>query len=365
LPSFEAAPPLSVVMPVHNDRRYLDESVASILSQSFADFEFVIRNDGSTDGSGEALREWAASDRRIRLFEGEQLGHSGSANFVVAQARAPLIARMDADDVAHPDRLRRQLEIMAAEPDIVALGAICEFIDGAGLSLRPYDLSRVTRSGYSVPFPHASVMMRREACDRAGGYRAECDYWEDLDLYLRLADLGRVAVLAEPLLSYRHAPTSSRFVSAREPVDQALHRRYRCVELHRATGDYEALLGEISVAGAAERLHPMALVATAAIDLWRGASPAALRRVLARADLGWNIESARVLAWSLWASVSPASLRWSLAAMARLRNVKARRQVVPGEVYDWQPRSGLTVGAAIAAIAPESATSRSAAVTPQ
>src|SRR5690242_17061177 len=116
--TFPANPLISVVMPVYNALPFLDASINSILTQTFNDFEFVIFDDASTDGSSERLREWAARDGRIRLHESkQQLGLSGSSNAVVAQARASLIARMDADDIAHPDRLKRQLAIIESDSD--------------------------------------------------------------------------------------------------------------------------------------------------------------------------------------------------------------------------------------------------------
>src|SRR4051794_31799848 len=102
-------PPVSVVMPARNVAPYIDAAVESILQQSFEEFELVIRDDGSDDGTTERLRAWAARDRRIRLHEGEQLGLAGSSNWVVREARAPLVARMDGDDIARRDRLERQL----------------------------------------------------------------------------------------------------------------------------------------------------------------------------------------------------------------------------------------------------------------
>src|SRR3977135_257076 len=104
-------PLISVVMPVHNALPFLNESISSILAQSFTDFEFVILDDASTDSSLELLREWSRRDQRIQIHESTQrLGLAGSSNAVVSEARSAIIARMDADDVAHPDRLRRQWE---------------------------------------------------------------------------------------------------------------------------------------------------------------------------------------------------------------------------------------------------------------
>src|SRR3954469_16623216 len=102
-------PRVSVVMPVHNALPYLDGAMECILGQTFTDFEFVILDDASTDGSTARLREWAKRDERIRLYGArEKLGPAVTSNFVVRKARAGIIARMDADDISHTDRLMRQ-----------------------------------------------------------------------------------------------------------------------------------------------------------------------------------------------------------------------------------------------------------------
>ena len=109
-------------MPVHNAIPYLDEAITSILSQSFGDFEFVVLDDGSTDGSLDRLRYWAERDRRIRLIRGRtRSGPVESSNRVVRESRAALVARMDADDRAHPDRLKLQIEAFAEHPDAVLM----------------------------------------------------------------------------------------------------------------------------------------------------------------------------------------------------------------------------------------------------
>src|ERR671914_99143 len=114
------SPRISVVMPVHNGLPFLDQSISSILEQTFTDFELVILNDASTDGSDEVLREWQKRDDRIRLHQSDRkLGLVGSSNMVIGKASAPVIARMDADDVSHRDRLRRQWKVLQTHSDVV------------------------------------------------------------------------------------------------------------------------------------------------------------------------------------------------------------------------------------------------------
>src|SRR6185369_14969127 len=116
-------PWVSVVMPVHNALPYLDAAVESILSQTFGEFEFVILDDASTDGSTERLRQWASRDPRIRLIEEPRnLGPAGSSERVARAASAPIVARTDADDICYPTRLAEQLDVLGRFPDVGVVG---------------------------------------------------------------------------------------------------------------------------------------------------------------------------------------------------------------------------------------------------
>ena len=178
------SPAVSVVMPVHNVRPYLDEAVESILGQTFSDFEFVILDDASTDGSGERLREWATRDSRIRLIGNEEnLGPVGSSNMVAKAASAPFVARMDADDISFPDRLSEEVALLRDHRDVGVVGSHCNIIDRSGRTIRGPEAWRLSRRSVFVPFGHGTIMYRREVFDQVGGYREECEYWEDADLH--------------------------------------------------------------------------------------------------------------------------------------------------------------------------------------
>jgi glycosyltransferase involved in cell wall biosynthesis len=336
-PRVSETPPLSVVMPARNALPFLDAAVESILGQTFGDFEFVIRDDGSTDGTAERLRDWAARDRRIRLFAGETLGPAGSSNWIVRQARAPLIARMDADDVCRPDRLARQRALFAARPDTVLAGALADTIDAGGRTVRGADLWRISRHSCFVPFPHTSIMFQRSAFDAVGGYRAECDYWEDLDFCLRMAGQGRVAVIAEALVSHRASASSVRLVrSQQERVEAAVDRMFSSLDALAQGGSYEPLVTR-SGEGAPARVRPMTFVSINSNRLWAGERPLLLRRLLRRGRLRPDVETALTLGWASLAAVSPGTLRLLLKGLMRLRGFRARRAVRPGEVYEWRP----------------------------
>lgn len=202
-------PAISVVLPVYNGEAFVREAVESILAQTFTDFELIIINDGSTDGSGAILRELEAGDQRIVLVERTNGGLVSALNEGIERARGDLIARMDADDVAMPERFALQHARMAAEPALGVLGSFIRIIDKAGDTIRlgdypvsPTDTARFLEHG--CPLAHPTVMMRRDAVLKAGGYRKVFSHCEDYDLWLRINELGyELANLPRPLLHYR------------------------------------------------------------------------------------------------------------------------------------------------------------------
>ncbi|HMJ92570.1 MAG TPA: glycosyltransferase [Allosphingosinicella sp.] len=334
-----ATPSLSVVMPVHDGMPYVEESVASILAQSFTDFEFVIGDDGSSDGTGEALERWAARDDRIRLIRRERKsGLAGGANWVIAEARAPLIAIAHADDLSHPDRLGRQVETFRARPELDLVGTLWNGIDEEGREVRPADYWRLLRRSPFAPFSHSSAMFRRTAFERAGRYRSEAEYWEDLDLYFRIAEQGGVAVIPEALSTVRHARVSTRLRNDPARVEDAVDLMYRSTARYSAGGDHGDLLGPGRARAAGEKLHPMTFISCGSTRLWSGRSPAVLGRMWKRAGFGLDAASLKTLVWVLWGTASPRTLRLSLRTMMRLRNAVARRLLGDLDVIEWRPR---------------------------
>ena len=328
---------LSVVMPVRNALPYLDAAVGSILAQTHGNFEFVIRDDDSTDGSRERLREWAAQDARIRLHEGEAcLGPANSSNWVVAQARGEYVARLDADDVSHPERLARELAVLEANPDAALLGSVWEGIDRNGQVVREPDFSTVRQSGFAAPFAHGSIMFRRAVFEAVGGYRKECDFWEDLDLYIRMAGHGRVLVVAEPLYQHRFSETSTRLTSRRPAVEAAVDLMFRCRSAHNAGEDYTPLLqGPRNLDG---RHNPDTFLSLGFITLWSGLRPHTLGKILRHGRIGWNATTAKALVWSLWATTSPGTLRQVMRVMLHQRSRKARAGLRGQSVFEWSVR---------------------------
>ena len=207
-------PLISVVMPVYNCERYVAHAVESILAQTLVDFEFVIIDDGSTDKTPEILRRYAARDPRIRLVSRPNRGLVASLNEGLALARGELVARMDADDIAFPQRFERQIAFLRDHPDVVCVGSATLEIDEAGRELvvtayplHDEEIQECLLKGCSTLF-HPTAMIRREAVISVGGYREEMKHGEDYDLWLRLGERGRLANLEEVLLRYRIHPGS-------------------------------------------------------------------------------------------------------------------------------------------------------------
>ena len=203
-------PMLSVCMPVYNAQAYVRQATESILNQTFGDFEFIIINDGSTDDSRKILEELARRDARIRLVSRPNTGYTKALNEALGMARAPYLARMDADDISLPDRFEKQLEYLRAHPECVLVGSRILTIDPFGSPL--YEprhklvheaIEAELLAGVGWAIVHPASMMVREVVDALGGYRPEMEPSEDLDLFLRLAEKGKIANLPEVLLHYR------------------------------------------------------------------------------------------------------------------------------------------------------------------
>ncbi|MEO5917121.1 MAG: glycosyltransferase [Luteolibacter sp.] len=199
-------PLISVIMPVWNGEAHLREAIESILQQTERNFEFLIIDDGSTDGTVSIIESY--QDPRIRLIRQEHEGIVVALNRGVAEAGADLIARMDADDIAYPERLKRQVDIMRKEPGVVLchtqIRIIGEerYVTPAGRLVRSEGLT-LLRLCYQSPIVHPTVMFRKDAFLTAGGYLAEERHAEDYGLWGRLVHQGPVVGLPVPLLDFR------------------------------------------------------------------------------------------------------------------------------------------------------------------
>lgn len=202
-------------MPVYNARRYLRPAAESILAQAFRDFELIFVDDGSTDDSLQILRKFESRDPRVRIITRPNTGIVGALNDGLAAARGEFIARMDSDDVATPDRFEKQVAFLHDHPDHVLVGSQVLLIDPEGEQLCPKSDTQYTHEAIDAahlshkwPLVHPTVMMRRSAVNAINGYRTKYEWLEDLDLFLRLAEVGKLASLSDVLLHYRLHPGS-------------------------------------------------------------------------------------------------------------------------------------------------------------
>jgi hypothetical protein len=201
-------PLVSVLMPVWNLAAHVGDAIESIRCQTLQDFEFVIVDDGSTDATGAVLDAAARRDRRLRVIRHDtNKGLRAALNTGLDAARAPLIARQDADDLAEPHRLARQVSVMAAEPCLLLLGSAYRVVGEDGVywhtqRMPESDTAIRWRLLFDNPVSHTSAMFRRCLQDKTQ-VRYESFRCEDYDLWARLLSEGEGRNLSEPLVTRR------------------------------------------------------------------------------------------------------------------------------------------------------------------
>ncbi len=224
-------PKISVLMSVYNGERYLREAVDSILNQTLSDFEFIIINDGSADGTRDILESYG--DHRIRLFHQENIGLTRSLNKGISLARGEYIARMDADDVSLPERLESQMRIFDERPDLFLVGTATRVIGDAGERVWVPDFSHSTLPALLLvgnQFAHASALFRRGEVTAAGGYDEAFPCAEDYELSLRVAWQGyRFSCVKRPLYIVRKHKGSVSVVNERAQADSKFRAQLRMI----------------------------------------------------------------------------------------------------------------------------------------
>jgi glycosyltransferase involved in cell wall biosynthesis len=205
-------PRVSVLLPVYNNEAYLRPAVESILSQSFQDFELLVLDDGSSDRSLEILQSYLP---RLKITSRENRGFRTTLNELISMASGEYLARMDADDISEPDRLKKQVKFLDENPDHVIVGGGLLRINCNGLPIGymsfPISHEEIDAANLigHTSISHPAAMIRRSTMVSIGGYR-DFPYAEDLDLWLRLAEVGKLANLPLPVLNYRiHAGSAS------------------------------------------------------------------------------------------------------------------------------------------------------------
>ena len=248
-------PAVSILMPVRNEERYLPAALRSLAAQTFNDWELVAVDDGSTDGTPRVLAEAAASDPRIRVLHCGK-GLVAALNLGLKECRAPLVARMDSDDVAHPQRLAAQVALLAARPETGLVA--CSFRhfprQQVGLGMAGYEQWQnrlISHEDIAAdlfvesPFVHPSVMYRRSDVEQLGGYRDQ-GWPEDYDLWLRLAAARvKFARLPDTLFFWRERPERTTRTNPAYAPDA-----FRRCKLHHLMNGFLKGESEVILAGA-------------------------------------------------------------------------------------------------------------------
>jgi glycosyltransferase involved in cell wall biosynthesis len=282
-------PRISILMPVRNEAAYLPAALSSLARQTLTTWELVVVDDGSDDDTPAILAAAARDDSRIHIIRNNGSGLVSALNAGLAACRAPLLARMDGDDICHPRRLELQAIHLDAHADTVLVACNFRHFPRSTLkqgmlsyetwqnSLENHDLIMRDRFIES-PFVHPSIMARREAIDQAGGYR-ECGWPEDYDLWLRMAESGtRFARLQHPLLFWRDHP-----LRATRTMDEYSQNAFRACKLHYLQQGF--LHGEQSViiagAGLEGRAWQRLMAARGiAVSSWVDVDPRKIGRIL-------------------------------------------------------------------------------------
>ena len=226
-------PTISVIMPVYNGEKYLREAIDSILAQTYSDFELIMIDDGSKDGSLRILREYEQRDPRVRVISRENRGVPITLNEAIDIARGKFIARMDQDDISHPERFEQQVALMEAEgADICGCHWLVMNPEGKTIASNITPLTQesfVAYLSYTVPFAHGSVMMRKSFLTENSLEYDRVKVAEDYDLWVRMFEANAKFVnVDEFLFKYRDAPaTLSKLKHVEIASDtQKLRRRF-------------------------------------------------------------------------------------------------------------------------------------------
>jgi glycosyltransferase involved in cell wall biosynthesis len=201
---------LTITLPVYNGMPFVKDAVESVLCQTYRDFRFLIIDDGSKDGSTEYVN--SLKDSRLKVIVRENRGLGNTLNQLFSESETEYVARMDSDDVCAPDRIKTIMAYLESNSDLVMVGSDQAFLVGSktlNAAPRPTDHEGIRRQ-LMIKRPgilHPTIVVRRDAWARAGGYRLS-GAGEDLDFCLRLCDVGRVANIPEVLYYYRLHATS-------------------------------------------------------------------------------------------------------------------------------------------------------------
>jgi glycosyltransferase involved in cell wall biosynthesis len=235
-------PPLvSVVLPVYNALPYLKESVESILSQTYQNFELLLIDDCSTDGSNELLRKYVLEDTRVKLIvNNENLRIVKSLNKGIHASQGKYIMRMDADDISISTRMELQVDFMESNPEVGVCGGSMELVDSSlvHIGIRRYylDDKAIRKHIFKFsPFSHPATMFRKSTLEQSDLYDPKCLHGEDYDLYFRIGKVAKFGNLQEIILKYRVHKNSLTNKNLRELELETIKTRRKYFDAYGAT----------------------------------------------------------------------------------------------------------------------------------
>jgi glycosyltransferase involved in cell wall biosynthesis len=219
-------PLVSVIMPNYNNEKYLPEAIESILNQTYENFEFIIIDDCSNDGSWDLIKKYAKKDKRIRPFRNKiNLGCTKSLNVGLKNANGIYIARMDSDDISITKRFEIQIDFLLNNKKVGVCGTNVILIDKTGklISKRVYNKHPEKNIVIESPLAHPSVMFKKKLYDKYGGYNEKFDTVQDYEYWLRLySKKVKFYNLQKYLLKYRLANTSTKYRKTKKSVSNLL-----------------------------------------------------------------------------------------------------------------------------------------------
>ena len=205
-------PKITVLMPAYNAGKYIGEAITSVLQQSFADFELLIVNDGSTDDTVKIVRSF--KDPRIVIFNQDNKGVAAALNLGLTEARAPYITRFDADDICYPNRLKIQYEFITSYPEYSVIGSAADYMDAHGHYIFTHHPEghlneEIQQLKYSVcPFIHSGVFYKKDVVVNNGGYNEHAYTYEDHFLWVNILKNEKACNLSQALIKVRLNPES-------------------------------------------------------------------------------------------------------------------------------------------------------------
>lgn len=231
-------PLISVLIPVLNAEKYLDDAVSSIQNQTLQDFEIIMIDDGSTDSSWEVMQKLSKKDKRVYIYQNKKnLGVSPTRNKLIQLARADFIAWQDADDVSVPYRLQHQYDEFVKNERLGILGGFLQFIDKKGepITIRKYRPKYTNLLKYVfffAPLSQGAAMIRKSVYKKVGLYKNELPQAEDLDMTLRIARSYDIANLQEVVLLCRYHEGSISTRKMKECIEATIHVRIEASKLY-------------------------------------------------------------------------------------------------------------------------------------